>query len=419
METVSMQVTKLKLYAAIVLTLCAIFVLNVGAQNKKKVVTEYLDRVDKKDVYVNRQLPMVHMKGYLQLVETIPMPGEGYYDQGTYDIKTMRQFISGEDDNTLITVDMKAGKVIHVTKLPGSPRRAFFVPNTNEVWVDLGQGENTVVAVDGTTLEIVKTVELTDGKGANNRDADNGAFDYAKGLFYISATYASLGTCRVPGPGPCAPASIMDVVDTKTAKLVGTITLKGLEPQGVVIEPNGKRLYVGMGDMVNGESWVNVIDTEKRQVIATWTATGAPQIHIGGLDPTHRRLFMGGRQKGGHGGEPDKLAVMDADTGKVIQVLDAPGGIDEILYDEASKRIYVAGTTGTVGVYHQDDPDHYQLLGLFPVGPNAKTGIWIPELKRYYAAVPKFMSKPLTPMRPMTDEWIVKDAHLEVFEAIP
>jgi DNA-binding beta-propeller fold protein YncE len=359
----------------------------------------------------NKQLPMEHMKGLLQLVETIPLPGDGYFDQLTYDIKTMHLFVPGEDDHTMIEVDMKTGKVIHITNLPGAPRRAFFVPTTNEVWVDLGLGANLAVALDATTMEIVKTLELSGGKAAPGRDADNGAFDFAKGLFYISARYREGGT----------ESGAIDIVDTKAAKLVGSIKLNGSLPEGVVLEPSGKRLYVGMGDVVNGGSICEVIDTEKRQVVDEWPVTGGPQVHIGGLDAAHHRLFMGSRLGGGHNGEPNKLVVMSTDTGKVIQVLDAPGGIDEIFYDAPTARIYVAGTVGNLAVYHQDDPDHYKYLGKVPTGPISKTGIWIPELKRYYAAVPKFMSKPMTADKghQKIDNWIVLEGNLMVFEAIP
>jgi DNA-binding beta-propeller fold protein YncE len=44
----------------------------------------------------------------------------------------------------VLNVDMKAGKVIHETPLGGNPRRPFFDPATNELWVDNG---DTAVAI--------------------------------------------------------------------------------------------------------------------------------------------------------------------------------------------------------------------------------------------------------------------------------
>src|ERR1700680_1513069 len=72
--------------------------------------------------YVNRQSPMVHMSGLLRLVETIPLPLEGYIDHCSYDLKNQHLFISGENNKELVVVDLKAGKVIHETKFDGRPR---------------------------------------------------------------------------------------------------------------------------------------------------------------------------------------------------------------------------------------------------------------------------------------------------------
>jgi hypothetical protein len=183
-------------------------------------------------------------------------------------------------------------------------------------------------------------------------------------------------------------------------------------------------LYVGMGDVVNGESVVKVIDTTKRAVIAEWPITGGPEPHTAGLDAVHHRLFMGSHfVGGGHSVEPGKFVVMNTDTGKVVQVLDAPGGADEIFYDAPSARVYFSGSTGTLAVFHEDDPDHFRLLGKVPTGAIAKTGIWLPELKRYYSAVPTHLVQLIQPEgMPGTQNvgnWITEEAHLMVFEEIP
>src|SRR5580693_2364339 len=108
----------------------------------------------------SQQLPMMHMSGLLGLVETIPLPGDGYMDHLTVDVKGQRLFISGEAEKVLITVDLRAGKVIHVTKgLSAMPKKPFFLPDTNEIWVTLT--DSTVAAISGTTYEITKTVPLS------------------------------------------------------------------------------------------------------------------------------------------------------------------------------------------------------------------------------------------------------------------
>ena len=49
----------------------------------------------------SQQLPMMHMAGILGLVETIPLPGDGYMDHLAADVKGQRLFISGEAAKSL------------------------------------------------------------------------------------------------------------------------------------------------------------------------------------------------------------------------------------------------------------------------------------------------------------------------------
>jgi DNA-binding beta-propeller fold protein YncE len=391
-----MRLTKEKIgiYAAVVLVFCAALVSKIKAQQQSM-------------GYVNRQAPMVHMAGLLRLVETIPLPTEGYMDHLSYDLKNQHLFLSAENNKEVVVVDMKAGKVIQVTKVSGNPRKPFFDPASNELWVDLG--DNTVVAINGTTFEVAKTIELTGGKDAPGRDPDNAAFDPAKGLYYVAVRTRDEGSKE----------GSIEIVDTKAAKLVGHIRMDGQEPAGIVLDPVANLLYAGMGDVINGESVVKVVDVAKRAIVAEWSTAGGPQPHVAGLDAAHHRLFMGSRLGGGHNVEPGKLVVMNTDTGKVVQTLDAAGGGDEIFFDVPSQRIYFSGSTGTLAVFHEDDPDHFRLLGKVPTGAIAKSGIWIPELKRYYAAVPKHLVQLMPTTEYGIHDWITEEAHLMVFEEIP
>src|ERR1700694_3645109 len=109
---------------------------------------------------VSQQLPMMHMAGVLSLVETIPLPGDGYMDHLTVDVKGQRLFISGEAAKSLITVDLRAGKVVHVTQgLAAMPKKAFYLPGGNEIWVTLT--DSSLVVISATTYEVTKTVKLS------------------------------------------------------------------------------------------------------------------------------------------------------------------------------------------------------------------------------------------------------------------
>jgi DNA-binding beta-propeller fold protein YncE len=131
-------------------------------------------------------------------------------DHLSYDLKGQHLFLSAENNQEIVVIDMKAGKVIRETKVSGNPRKPFFDTNTNALWVDLG--DNTVVALDGTTFEVTKTIELTGGKNAPGRDPDNGAFDAAKGIYYVGSDQ-----------GGRHERGSIEIIDTKAGKLVGSI----------------------------------------------------------------------------------------------------------------------------------------------------------------------------------------------------
>jgi DNA-binding beta-propeller fold protein YncE len=396
-----------------------------------------------------QQLPMTHMSGLLRLVETIPLSGDGYMDHLAVDVKGQRLFISGEAAKSLISVDLRGGKVIHETKgLSDMPKKSFYLPETNEVWLALAN--SSVVAISGTTYEVTKTVKLS-GFGDPNKGADNGAYDPATHLIYACVeVFEDFGGSGDHGSGNAS----VDIVDTRTAKLVGSIKLPGGDPAGIAIEPSGKRLYVAMGDIVEGESHVAVVDLEKRAVVEQWPITGGPVPHTAGLDAAHHRLFVGSRLiahtgdvGGGHQHEPGRLTVIDTETGKVVQGLDSVGGADDLQYDAATGRIYFMGTTGTVAVFKEKDPDHFELLGKVPTGAISKTGLWVPELKRFYSAVPRHyvitarhgtqdlqvdLLKELNIAQGVTkrdkaagwqtsmlSDLVIEEAHLMVFEYVP
>src|SRR6202051_3997068 len=119
-------------------------------------------------------LPQGPTTGVLRLVQTIPLPTQGYMDRIAVDVKGQRLFISGEHNHALVIVDLKAGKVIHQTALAASPTKPVYLPDTNQIWVNLE--DSSVVDIDGTTYEIAATIPLT-GFGDANRGGDNRAYD--------------------------------------------------------------------------------------------------------------------------------------------------------------------------------------------------------------------------------------------------
>jgi hypothetical protein len=103
------------------------------------------------------------------------------------------------------------------------------------------------------------------------------------------------------------------------------------------------------------------------------------------FDEANHRLFVVTRT-------PGKLIVLNSDNGKVIADIPAVGFVDDAAFDAQHKRIYLAGDQ-FVDVFEQKDADHYSLLARVPGSFRAKTAILVPELNRFYLAVPHHEGK--------------------------
>ncbi|MCU1239459.1 MAG: hypothetical protein JWO71_185 [Candidatus Acidoferrum typicum] len=345
-------------------------------------------------------------KAPLRLVQVIPLPSvEGYFDHMAVDMKGQRLFVPGEHQRTIEVIDLRSGKDIHtISGFGGDPRKTIYLPQTNEIWVD--DGDATVKAFSGETYQLVRNIPLSghDLDKDSRRVPDNGVYDPTTGLFYLGDRADGLKKEGIKGS--------IEIVDTKNGKYVGSIEVDGLNPAGLALDPKSSKLYVVTGDTSN----VIVIDRDQRKVIATWPITGGPEPHAVAFDGAHHRLLIGSRVKRSHIYKPGKLVVMDSDTGKVIDAIDTEGGVDEVEYEPTSGRVYYTGTTGFVEVFKQLDADHYERLGRVPTGPIAKTSLLVPEMNRFYAAIPKHVI--LVPPIPQSKEATIEDAKILVYEIV-
>src|SRR6202790_1740763 len=149
----------------------------------------------------------------------------------------------------------------------------------------------------------------------------------------------------------------------------------------MAFDPSSSRMLVD----IRGNSIVEVVDRDKRAVIATWPIADAKGLTTISFDAANHRLYIGARQ-------PAKLYVMDSDSGKVVTSVAAPAMVDDACFSAVQKRIYFAGTEFT-DVFEIKDADHLERIGHIPTAFRAKTAILVPELNRFYVAVPHHGAK--------------------------
>jgi len=75
------------------------------------------------------------------------------------------------------------------------------------------------------------------------------------------------------------------------------------------------------------------------------------------------------------------------------------------------------GDDRLVEVFRQVDADHYERLGRAATGPIAKTTLLVPELKRFYAAIPKLVI--LRASYSAIEGSTIEEAKILVYDVIP
>ncbi|OLD75100.1 MAG: hypothetical protein AUI33_05765 [Ignavibacteria bacterium 13_1_40CM_2_61_4] len=170
--------------------------------------------------------------------------------------------------------------------------------------------------------------------------------------------------------------SMLSVVDTTTGKKLADIKIDGETLEAMAFEKSSPKMYVNN----KAKNQVEVVDRKKRAVVASWPVTKCKTNVAMAFDEANHRLFIACRS--------GQIAVMDTQTGKEVTALPITKGVDDIIYDAASKRIYAA-CDGDADVYEQSDADNYKLLGRAATGPMGRTALLVPQLKRYFVAVPQ------------------------------
>ena len=296
----------------------------------------------------------------LELVRTIPMPGiAGRFDGFGVDVKGHRLFVTPLDHKTVEVYDLTTGKLIH--SIPGIEKAhaVLYRGDLNEIFVTDGPADSLKI-FQGNKYEFVKDVKPL-------AKPDGILYDPVSHYLYIITG----------GENAKLDYSLIAVVDTDRGEHLGDIRIEGGTMEEMQLEKSSPRIFV-----VNREKdRIEVIDRNKRTILTTWPLT-LGKVPVGlAMDESNHRLFVGCRS--------EVIVVVDSESGKEITSVPISKGIDGMAFDPATKRIYSEASTGAIDVYEETDADHYRTLGTTPIGVPAKPGLLVPELNRYFVAVPQ------------------------------
>jgi YVTN family beta-propeller protein len=138
------------------------------------------------------------------------------------------------------------------------------------------------------------------------------------------------------------------VIDPATGTVVATIPMGG-RPEYAVTDGHGT-IY----DNIEDKNEVVALDTKTNTIKNRWPIAPAEEATAIDLDAQHHRLFIGGRNK--------VLAIMDTDSGKVIQTFPIGAGVDTNIFDPSTGLLFVAVREGILHVFHEDSPDKFSVV---------------------------------------------------------
>jgi DNA-binding beta-propeller fold protein YncE len=289
----------------------------------------------------------------------LPDVKNGDFDHFALDLAGKRLFLTGEVNQSIEVFDLRTNKRIHSIKGVDTPHSMVYLPESDQLLVVDG-GDGTLKCFDAKNYTIIESIKL-------ELAADSAVYDPTKHMLYVASG----------GEDAKMDHTMINIVDLNTRKRIADITVDSANIEAMALEQNGPRLYVNIRD----RSLVGIVDREKRTVLSTWNLDGLEGNTPIALDEPNHRLFVVGRK-------PAKLLVLDSDSGKVVTSLPSAPLADDMVFDAATKRIYVA-CDGFVSVYHQQDADHYEEIARVPTTFRAKTAILVPSMNRYYVAAPR------------------------------
>ena len=298
----------------------------------------------------------------LRLAGRQNLPGyTGDFDHFEYDLKSNRLWLAAEDHGTLDVFDLRTLKMQKSVKgIVDTPHGILHVPQKNRLIVTDSGGNMKTRVIDAGTYKVTGTLELA------APGADAMGYDAARKRLYIVNG----------GRDAKMQETYLSVVDPVTLERHGDLKFDTDKVEAMAIESKGDKIYIN----VTGKNYMAVIDKNNLAVLGTWPIKEAEQNAPVAFDETNRRLFIITRK-------PGKLVVLNAVTGASIVSFKAPERCDQVIWDEANRRIYALGGEGYIGIFEQKSADQYEELARVTSAVGAKTGILVPELKRLYVAV--------------------------------
>jgi len=295
------------------------------------------------------------------LLKKVVLGGEGFWDYLICDSDARRVFISRgthvmvvDADNYTVVGDIPGTDGVHGIALAPEFGRGFTSNGRS----------NTVTIFDLKTLKVLGTAPTGEGPDAIVYDP------------------ASKRVFTLNGHGGSATA-----IDAASGAPAGTITLGG-RPEFAAADGLG-HIYNNLED----KSELLQIDSKNLTITARWPLAPCEEPSGLAIDTKQRRLFAGCHNQ--------MMAVVDADSGKVLVTPAIGQGVDANAFDPGTGLAFSSNGDGTLTIVHEESPGKFTPLTNVPTQRGARTMALDLKTHRIFLVTAEFGPPPApTPEHP-------------------
>ena len=291
--------------------------------------------------------------GY-HLIKTYKLGGDGGWDYLTLDRSSNRLYISRSTH--VIVINPDSGEPVgDIPDTPGVHGIAL-APELGRGFVSNGR-EGTVSVFDLASLKVLSKIKV-----GENPDA-------------ILYDRASKRVFTFNGRSHDATA-----IDAAKGTVLGTIKLDG-KPEFSVSDEKGE-IFVNLED----KSELLALDPAKLEIKSRWPLAPCEEPTGLAIDRKHRRLFSGCGNK--------LMAIVDADSGKVISTLPIGEGVDATAFDPETGLAFASCGEGVLTVVHEESADKFSVAENVPTQRGARTMALDPAKHQIFLVTAKFGPPP-------------------------
>jgi YVTN family beta-propeller protein len=263
----------------------------------------------------------------------------------------------------------------------------LYIPRTNRVMIVDTETGKIAGEVEGMTN--VRNVALDDsGRYGYVTDVTDGTAGFVR-VFDRSTLklVASIPTGLIPYAivfDPTTKSVIVfnshshsaTVIDSATNQVSATIPLSGRP--GLAVADGRGSVFVTLPAL----GQIARIDAAARKVTTSWLlgpCTGPAEL---AMDSARRQLFTVC--------EDHKIVTVNADTGRVAAIADAPANSGDINFDSRHNMLYVADTSGTLTIFRHESSDKYSMFQKVKTQVGARTMVVSQQDTKAYLVTSKF-----------------------------